>query len=142
MVLYENGLIRLDYDPATDVLNIRYPDLYDYLLPEIRNSIDILVDTIRNYDVKKVLLDSSKTHVGVDRERSREVTMYLVSGFLKTRLQKLARVQSLSEAVEQTAQANISHVHASLSLPFEFRNFTERQEALGWLAEDKLALAR
>lgn len=135
MVLYENGQIRLDYNPATDVLDIDYPDLHDFLLPEIRNSIDVLVDTMRNYDVKRVLLDSSRTYVGVDGERSREVTLYLVSGLMRTRLQKLARVQSLSEAVEQLAQANIGHVHAALALPFELRNFTGKADALAWLSE-------
>lgn len=133
MILYDNSLIRIDYNPATDILEIAYPDLHEYLLPEIKHSIDNLVKTITNYDVKRLLLDSSHTIVAVEMEKSREITTYLVDGLSKTRLQKIARLQSKNPTVETLAEGNIRHVNLNMSLPFELMNFVSRERATAWL---------
>lgn len=133
MILIDNGLLKLDYSPSTDILEVEYPDLHDFMLSEIRHNINILVDMIRHYDVKRVLLDSTRTVISVSDEESKEVAMYLAAGLMKTRLQKVARVQSTSEAVEKTAQGNMRHIKETQSLPFELQNFTSKTEALEWL---------
>lgn len=133
MILLDNGLLKLDYSPSTDILEVEYPDLHDFMLSEIRHNINILIDTVRYYDVKRVLLDSTRTVISVSDEESREVAMYLAAGLMKTRLQKVARVQSPSEAVEKTAQGNMRHIKETQSLPFELQNFTSKTEALDWL---------
>lgn len=135
MILYHNSLIRIEYSPATDILEVAYPDLHEYLLPEIKHSIDILVENIISYDVKHLLLDSSKTVVAVDAENSRMITTYLVKGLVKTRIQKLARLQSSSPMVESTAENNIRHVNQIMSLPFELKHFTSKELATQWLSE-------
>ena len=58
MILFQNSLLTLAYNPSSDILEVNYPDLYEFLLPEIKHSIDIMIDNVRNYDVKRVLLDS------------------------------------------------------------------------------------
>ncbi|MHC2992813.1 hypothetical protein OB13_14945 [Pontibacter sp. HJ8] len=136
MILFKNSIVKLDYDPATDIVVIEYTDLHGYLLPEIKHTIDILADRVRNYDVKKVLLDSTKTVVSVTPEESREISVYLASALAQTRVQKLARAQSLSPSVEVQAKGNIQHVQQALALPFLLRNFSGRAEALAWLQND------
>lgn len=133
MILFENSIFRLDYDPATDILDIKYPDLHGFLLPEIKHSIDIMVDIIKNYDIKKVLLDSTRTAISVSSEESREITVYLAAGFMRTRAHKVARVQSSSQGVEDTAQANIQHLKDSRPLSFDLKNFSSKAEAIDWL---------
>ncbi|GAB3197721.1 hypothetical protein ABID22_000775 [Pontibacter aydingkolensis] len=133
MILYDNSILKLDYDPATDILEVAYPDLHDFLLVEIKYSIDQLIENVNNYDVKRLLLDSSRTVIAVNGERSREITSYLAASLCKTRLQKLARLQSPDSTVEVTAQSNIKHIETHLHLPFVLRNFTSRKEACGWL---------
>jgi hypothetical protein len=133
MVLFENSIVKLDYSPATDILEVAYPDLHGYLLPEIKHTITIMMDYIKNYDVKKLLLDSTRTLVAVSEEESREVALTLAAGIMTTRVGKVARVQSPSSEVEQTAQGNISHLKETQQLPFELRNFTSKTEALTWL---------
>ena len=133
MILFENSIIKMDYSPATDILEVAYPDLHDFLLPEIKHSINILVDTVKHYDVKRVLLNSSNTTISVGPKESREIAVYLATGLATTRVQKLARLQSLSAAVEQTAQNNISHIKASQLLPYQLQNFTDRTVAMEWL---------
>lgn len=136
MVLFDNSLIRLDYDPATDILVVEYPDLHDFLLTEIKRSIDTLVDTVKHYDVKRIMLDSTRTIISVSDEESREIALYLTAGLMRTRISKVARVQSPSATVEATAEGNIRHIKESISLPFDLQNFTNRKEAVEWLKKD------
>ncbi|MFD3003467.1 hypothetical protein ACFS7Z_24125 [Pontibacter toksunensis] len=103
MVLFDNSLIRLDYNPATDIMEVEYPNLHDYFLSDIKRSIDTLLDTVKIYDVKRLLLDSTRTIVSVGNVESREIATYLAAGLTKTRVQKLARVKSPSATVENTA---------------------------------------
>lgn len=133
MVHFDNNLIRLDYNPATDIMEAEYPDLHDYLLSEIKRSIDTLVETATYYDVKRLLLDSSRTVISVSEEGSRDIATYLAIGLSHTRVQKVARVQSLSSAVEVRAHSNINHLKESRLLPFQLRNFTDKSEATEWL---------
>ena len=51
MILLEICIMKLEYNPATDILDVKYPNLFGYLLPEIRHSIDTLVETVISYDV-------------------------------------------------------------------------------------------
>ncbi len=134
MILLRNSIVELNYEPATDILEAAYPDLHDYLLPEIKHTIDAMVEIIKNYDISKLLLDSSRTSILVSKERSAEISMHLAAGLAKTRLTKLARVQSQSTTVETTAQNNISQISTSLNLPFKLQNFTCKADALAWLA--------
>ena len=133
MILFENSVVKLDYNPATDILDVAYPDLHDYLLPEIKHSINILVDTIKGYDVKKLLLDSTRTVIAVDEAESREIAVYLAGGIMQTRVQKVARVESPSKSVEATAEVNIRHIRETQQLPFQLQNFTSKHEAVDWL---------
>ncbi|AKD04623.1 hypothetical protein POKO110462_11005 [Pontibacter korlensis] len=133
MILFENGVIKLEYLPASDILELAYPDLHEFILPEIKNSVDVLVGNAINYDVKKVLPDSSRTLVEVNDEKSRETTVYLIEGLMKTRISKLAKLQSGNSVVEITAQNNISHVLQSMPLTFDLRSFSNKADALKWL---------
>ena len=133
MILFRNSILILDYTPSTDILEVDYPDFPDYLIPEIKNSLDILFEHVRSYDVKKLLIDSSKTMTDVQDEDSRVVALYLVNGLVKTRLQKIARVQSLVSSVENRAQENLKLIQQSVTLPFQFKNFTSKSDAFNWL---------
>lgn len=136
MVLFENSIIKIDYDPATDILSVKYPDLHGYLLPEIKHSIDIIVENVRNYDVRKVLLDSTNTVVSVTPDESSEISIYLASGLSTTRVLKLARLQSLDTIVETRAKENIKTIMKSIPLPFQLKNFTNREDATAWLISE------
>jgi len=133
MILFESSIIKLDYNPATDILDVSYPDLHAYFLSEIKNTIDIMIEMIKNYDVKKLILDSSKTVISVSEEESREMAAFLASGLMKTRIQKVARVQSTNVGVETTAQRNIRHIKESGALPFQVQNFNSKADAINWM---------
>lgn len=133
MILFENTILKLDYNPASDILEVVYPDLHDYLISEIKNSITILVNTVKNYDVKKLLLDARNTVISVGEAESREIASFLATGLIATRTQKVARIQSGSALAEATSQSTIYHVQQNWSLPYQIQNFTDKAAANSWL---------
>ncbi|MDX5419725.1 MAG: hypothetical protein LPK09_10960 [Hymenobacteraceae bacterium] len=135
MILLENSVLKLEYNPATDILQVRYPDLQSMHLSEIQHNLDIMVETIRNYDVRKLLLDASYTSVEVDDAENRKLNLNLAAQLAKTRLVKLARIQPVSRERAIKAQRNIEELQRSGLIPYELRTFTSHAEALAWLQE-------
>ena len=133
MIIQPNSPIRMDYNPATDILSVDYPDLENLLLPTIKHSLLTLVEAIKSYDVKKLLLDASRTIVSVSEEENREVTLQLASELAKTRLEMIARVQPVDPAHETRAQANIDRVKQAGLLPYQLQTFNTREAAMQWL---------
>jgi hypothetical protein len=133
MIIFQNSIIKMVYNPATDIVEIDYPDLHDYLLPEIKHNIDILVDMVRNYDVKRVLLDSSATIIDVSPDESSDISFYLAAGLFTTRLQKLARIQCNNPIIERHTQENIQFILSNNVVPFDIENFTSKDAAIKWL---------
>lgn len=135
MILHQNSLIKLEYNPATDVLQAEYPDLDRLHLSEIKHNFSMMVEIIRNYDVKRLLLDASQTDVSLSDEENRQVGMELAAELAKTRLQKLARIQPHDPGKEIKAQVNINLMKQAGLLPFELENFSNRAQALAWLQQ-------
>ncbi|MFT2009294.1 hypothetical protein ACMA1I_11520 [Pontibacter sp. 13R65] len=135
MILYQNSLICLNYDPSSDIIVVEYKELHNVLIPEIKHSIHILIETVKNYDIKRILLDSSQTKKIVNEDNAFEITMFLAKEMLKTRIQKVARLQSPSSDVENSTQSNWALVKTLWPIPFDLQDFRNKQEALLWLKE-------
>jgi hypothetical protein len=133
MILLQNSIIKLEYDPATDILQVRYPDLQRLHLSEIRHSLKIMVETIRNYDVRRLLLDASQTSMDVTDDENRNLTLELAAELSKTRLLKVARVHPIEYTKESRAQRNIDVARQSGLMPYELESFSDRIEAIAWL---------
>lgn len=50
MIIYENGFVRLLYEPANDVIHATLPGLDNNLFTEARRSYDIVVDHVKSYE--------------------------------------------------------------------------------------------
>jgi hypothetical protein len=135
MILHQNSLIKLDYDPATDILQAEYPDLDRLHLSEIKHNFSVMVEVIRNYDVKRLLLDASQTDVSLSDEENRQLNMELASQLSKTRLQKLARIQPRDPGQEIKAQVNINLMKQAGLFTYELENFPNRAQAMAWLLQ-------
>ena len=133
MILAKTSIITLDYNPATDILQADYPDLIGFQIPEIKRSLTIMVEAIRNYDVKKLLLDASKTTIEVSQEESSAITRQLAVDLVNTRLQKVARIQPVDNNRERTAQENINQIGQAGLLPYQLQTFTHKSDAMAWL---------
>ncbi|GGK64971.1 hypothetical protein ACD591_01730 [Rufibacter glacialis] len=129
MIIYQSGLITLDYDPATDILYIEWPDVQDFLVLEIRQALSILVDHIKSYDIKKLLIDSSRASLEIPGDEYKEVLMEFGKNLMNTRLEKLARISTPNAMRENKVTEAQQDVHFTISL----RTFTEKKEAISWL---------
>jgi len=131
-----SGMIELDYDPATDILTTSMPDLREFSLPEVKMCLEIVVSNIRNYDIKKLLLDSSGSVVEIDDEAYKAVVAKFTMDLMATRLKKLARVATTSPAREQKSTKLANEIRQEFRTTVEFANFPSKPEALKWLLED------
>ncbi|AMM50751.1 hypothetical protein TH61_05555 [Rufibacter sp. DG15C] len=135
MILFQNRLIVLDYSPSTDVLSVEWPSVSAYDLPEVEQSLNTLVEYIRNYDVKRLLIDSTKAAISpeLDMVEYQAIVTEFAHRLTKTRLQKSARIMHADLVREKISREIGDQVSKKANLKLENRNFYNRVEALAWL---------
>jgi hypothetical protein len=129
MIIFQNGLITLDYDPATDILFMEWPDVQDFLVPEIQQALRILVDHITNYDIKRLLIDSSKASLEIPPDEYKDVLKEFAYNLMRTRLEKLARILTPNAMREDKVEETQKEVSFTVAL----RTFSDKADALSWL---------
>ena len=133
MILYHDNLITLDYDPVTDVLVVQWPDIQKFSLAEIGEAFNRLVNHIKRYDVKKLLIDSGKTNTDVNNKDYLALIYRLGKAFSNTRLEKVARVVTSNAVWEGQLSGNIEKLRTDYQSLIEYRNFDNKEAALAWL---------
>ncbi|QHL88889.1 hypothetical protein GU926_16215 [Nibribacter ruber] len=133
MIIFQNGLLTLDYEPSTDILFVEWPDIQAFVMPEIKQALQILVDHIKNYDIKRLLIDASKTNLEVQTEEYTVLLKEFGTNLMTTRLEKLARIQTGSGSRENSVQQARKETQFTVRL----ENFTNKEEALDWLKQKK-----
>lgn len=128
-----NGLITLDYDPATDILATTMPDVREFGTEEVAYCLNMIVDSIIGYDIKYLLLDASTSVINVEEEAYKAVSMKFGIDLLDSRLEKLARVGTADSKREEKAAKVSAELREEVNLPLEFQNFANREEAMIWL---------
>lgn len=129
MIIYQSGILTLDYDPATDILFVEWPDMQHVVLPEIKQALKVLVDHVRNHDIKRLLIDSSKANIDLDGDDYKELLKEFGMNIMSTRLQKLARVLT----ADKNRERQVEQAKQEIGLTVELKSFTDREEALNWL---------
>ncbi|WP_162056434.1 hypothetical protein [Pontibacter pamirensis] len=124
-----NPVIKLDYDPARDVLSVEWPDVHDYMKSETVYTLDKVVEVIKLYDVKYLLADTRKGVVDISEPEYKEIILKFARGLAETRLRKIARVVTGSTLRE----GPIHEVTKQAHLLIPMRNFYSTEDALGWL---------
>jgi hypothetical protein len=138
MVIYKNGFLTLDYEPATDILSFEMPNVDDVVMPEMKRSLAVIVEHVRNYDVKRVLLDARQTSIWVDEDSYAGIISEFYRNLMVTRVQKIARLVIPDSKREKVVSNLLSNMHLSV----EVQRFTEVSAALDWLKSDVLPKAR
>ncbi|MFD3002892.1 hypothetical protein ACFS7Z_21170 [Pontibacter toksunensis] len=134
MLIY-SGIITLDYNPATDVLATSMPDIREFSLSQVAYCLDLIVESIKGYDIKYLLLDSSKSVVEVEDEAYKATTLKFSQALMSTRLKKIARVGTEDTKREEKSAKVAKELKQELNLPIDFRNYADRVEAMDWLLE-------
>jgi hypothetical protein len=134
MILYKNGLMVLDYNPGTDILSVALPDVQHFGLTELERSLDIVSEHIKNYDIKRLLLDSSKAVVEVvDDQSYKQVVTVFIANLMKTRLEKVARIGSTISSQEERSATVTTQVRQELNSSIEVQSFMSKVAATNWL---------
>ncbi|TPE41046.1 hypothetical protein [Pontibacter mangrovi] len=133
MILFSNGLITLDYNPATDIMTVGLPDIRTFSAVEVERALQVVVETITSYDIKKLLIDSSQAVVEVDDATYRLIILGFSQALAKTRLQYVARVESARQQQEDRAARVTEEAKRKGALSITHRNFPNAAEALEWL---------
>jgi hypothetical protein len=134
MVIH-NGIIKLDYNPATDILATSMPDVTQFGLSEVSFCLGLIVESVTNYDIKLLLLDSSKSVVEVEDEAYKTVVTRFAQDLIRTRLQKIARIATENTKREEKSAQVATEIRQGLNLQIKYKNFTNEAEALDWLLE-------
>lgn len=137
MIIYSNSIVTLNYDPSTDILSVTLPDFSSFTIGEVERSFQIIVENVKNYDIKNLLLDSSRSVIDVEDTEYKRVVIDFSKELARTRLGKLARVESTIAAKELLAASVTADIQLAESNPVDFRNFTNEQEAMQWLRAAK-----
>ncbi|RNI21859.1 hypothetical protein [Rufibacter latericius] len=136
MILYQNGLLQLDYEPATDVLHVTLPSAHLFGVSELQRSLDTIASYIQSYDVKKLLLNSSNTVLhDLDDASYREVVAKFFTDLKRTRLQRIARVGTSTASHEDRSARITSTLKQELYAPFVLETFPNEGKAFQWLLE-------
>jgi len=136
MILLDNFLVKIDYNPATDIAIIDYPDLFDFELPEVQHSLELLAETIKNYDVSKVLIKPTRTTPERSQEEGGEIAAYLATKLKEAHVKKMARLRSPYSAVDANAHKSVQLAEISQALPTQVRFFKNKSAAMEWLMSD------
>lgn len=129
-MIIPNQLIKLDYAPARDVLSVVWPDFHYYSISEAAYTLDIIIETVRQYDVKCLLTDTRKSTIDIPEPKYKEIILKFAQDLTTTRLRKVARVVTESTLREGPIH-EVAH-QAHLSIPIH--NFYSMEDALGWLS--------
>jgi hypothetical protein len=133
MILYSNNLIVLDYKPETDVLFVQWPDLSPFSIVEIEHSFRLLIENLRTYDIKKLLIDSTKANADVTNPEYQALMGELAKALGNTRLLKIARVVSRNPVREAQLVANTHKMDNDFKDAIEYQNFEKQEDAHKWL---------
>lgn len=122
-------LVKLDYNPALDILIVEWPDFRQYSLYESVYVLDKVIETIRHYDVKYLLTDTRYKMVDISDSEYKKIILKFALGLETSRLQKLARIVTESTLRERT----ITEVKQEVQLTIPLKNFFNKKEAVNWL---------
>jgi len=131
MILYDNSVVRLNYNPATDILDVDCPDFHPLMMTEVKEAFNIIVDTVKHYDVKKLVIDSSKAIIDTSEQEHKEVLVKFARDLMKTRLQKFARVSSN----DSIRESRVGEAKDASMFNITYQNFSNKAEALAWLSK-------
>lgn len=131
-MIIPSKLIKLDYNPSTDVLSVKWPDFNGFSLDESLETISVVLKTIRHYDVKRLLIDSRNTVVNISKEQYSEIAADFAKEMITTtRLEKVARIQSIDVMREE----QVKGMSKNYQTPIAFKTFASEIEAVLWLNE-------
>ncbi|MDQ3292581.1 MAG: hypothetical protein M3Q05_14940 [Bacteroidota bacterium] len=133
MILHQDGLIILLYDPTTDILSVRWPDINYTSIPILKYSSIKLIDAINHYQITRLLIDSRDTAGEVEDLEYEQFALHISKDLAATALHKIAWVVSEDEARQARTQAYSKDILAKVVFHQEKQVFCDEEAAIAWL---------
>src|SRR5688572_27022107 len=133
MILHSDRYFEHLYDVKLDMVSIKWPTIESIYLPEILNSVSILVENVINYNIRNMLVDASDTKLLADYADADKVVNMFVDGLAKSRLEKLARIESANTYREIILKLLASEMNNRYQ--YETRFFNDYVSAYKWLEQ-------
>lgn len=133
-MIISNPVVKLEYNPSTDVLLFDWPNFTNFTLSEADYVLDTVLETIRSYDVKYLVIDTRKGELEIERSLYKQIKFNFVMGLRRSRLKKLARI-IIHETFREELLKKVAK-EACFEVPVA--NFSRIEDALIWLNENKL----
>ncbi|MBF8963728.1 hypothetical protein I0P70_10750 [Pontibacter sp. FD36] len=130
-MIIPNKFLKLDYNPTKDILLVEWPNMHNYTLPEVTYIINEVVETVRSYDIKRILTDTRQSKVTVPMEEYAGIINNLALQLATTRLQKFAKLKTADPDRETISSNAAALVVGSIT----YRSFESMEEAIEWLVE-------
>ena len=131
MILYQNSLMQMDFDPGNSLMIVIWPNFEAYSLADTKLALSRLINTVKNYDVKKLLVDATNAKIAVEMEAYEEIVKHFTSLLQDTKLELIARVMTTDPDREARAKNMVQHLSGNIRL----RNFSSVAEAKTWLLD-------
>lgn len=128
-MILENTLIRLDYNPAKDLLYVEWPDYSIYSVSEFNHLLDKVLNTVKYYDISYLLIDARNTVDAIKEVDYMDGAIKFLEDLSTTRIKKVARLVTNSVVRERQIKEISSRTHLAL----EFQTFANMEVALSWL---------
>lgn len=122
-------IVKLDYNSATDVLSVEWPDIHGYNVEEIRAALGDIVLNIRNFGVRRLLVDSTKAAISISNVEYDRLATWFVRELVASPIEKVARLESGDAAREAWVASLVKACRTAVA----FRSFASKEEALKWL---------
>jgi len=133
MILYQDSLLELDYDLRTDVLYVNWPSLTEANVSYLNISINELLNAIKHYDIKKLLIDSSTSRIEIPDEVYRPMIFSFINRLKDTRLYRMTRVIPGNTSREARLQDYTRQMRAENMFSYQTGEFMSKNQALTWL---------
>jgi hypothetical protein len=131
MIVFQNSLITLTYTPDTDILSVDWPDVeYDRLL-EMQESLHKVIEVLKSYDVKKLLIDASTGTIRINYSEYQALIREFAMDLVQTRLQKIARVLPNDPERDESVVA----IRKEMTTSIHYQDFKTKAAALRWLSD-------
>lgn len=128
-MILENTLIKLDYNPAKDLLSMEWPDINYYSIPEFNHLLGKVIATIRHYDISCLLIDASHSPEVIKELEFMDIAIKFLEDLRTTRIKKVARLVNNNVLREHQIREMSSHTNSNM----DFQTFVSLPVALSWL---------
>lgn len=117
---------------TSDILTVKWPPM-PKANSEVEYTFQKLLDTIKHYDIKRLLIDSRKSKTVTEDKVKQQLMQKLMMDFMATRLQKIARLTSEDLACEKKSRELGNALAAKFPGKIANKNFQRQPETLAWL---------